>query len=465
VIGLAIRFDLGRYHATPWGSNVNDAAIEWPPSPWRLLRALYAVSRANVHVAEQAAAIDEALVRLVQAGPPSYGLPASAPHHTRHYLPSREYLSGAQGKHTDKVFDGFLALDRDAELTAWWDTVLPDEELAGLEAAAAALGYLGRSEAVCTARIVVGDDRPHELDARPFVDDASMSDTVVSLLCPTADDPLSAITISVTELRRRRLLLPPGAEPVDYAVRLPPLEGARREAVHRPTLARFRVHGGSRPAIRDAVAVTSHLRSALQAQFGRRNNEAASRVFSGRVDGAPRTDQHRHAHFLATPDAEGRRIDHVVVWAPEGFGSDEVAALTSLTELRMRDADPLRLALTAIGRTDELRLESLLGPARAWQSLTPFALSRHPKRRAGREVDGPVDQIRRELRLRGFPEPESIALTRGPWLEYRRTRPGRSRLEAPRVVGASIAFAEPVRGPIALGALSHFGLGLFLPAT
>jgi len=39
---IELRFPAGRYHATPWGSHVNEGAVEWPPSPWRLLRALIA---------------------------------------------------------------------------------------------------------------------------------------------------------------------------------------------------------------------------------------------------------------------------------------------------------------------------------------------------------------------------------------------------------------------------------------
>ena len=42
MIGLSIRFPAGRFHATPWGRHVNEEAPEWPPSPWRLLRALVA---------------------------------------------------------------------------------------------------------------------------------------------------------------------------------------------------------------------------------------------------------------------------------------------------------------------------------------------------------------------------------------------------------------------------------------
>jgi CRISPR-associated protein Csb2 len=42
MLALAIRFPAGRFHATPWGRHVNEGAAEWPPSPWRLLRALVA---------------------------------------------------------------------------------------------------------------------------------------------------------------------------------------------------------------------------------------------------------------------------------------------------------------------------------------------------------------------------------------------------------------------------------------
>ena len=40
---IKLTFPAGRYHATPWGRHVNEGVPEWPPSPWRLLRALVAV--------------------------------------------------------------------------------------------------------------------------------------------------------------------------------------------------------------------------------------------------------------------------------------------------------------------------------------------------------------------------------------------------------------------------------------
>lgn len=463
MIGLAFRFDLGRYHANPWGAHVNEATVEWPPSPWRILRALYAVSRTNTRLSEQRDLVDEALRKLASADPPSYELPATTTAHTRHFVPSRLY-SALRPDETDKVLDGFLAVDPDAELVTWWDVALAGGEREALESAAEALGYLGRSESVCSARLVEGAPSG-ELAAAPATahpDDAEGE--TIRLLCPDGEDPLAALSVSVGEVRRRRLATPEGTRWVEYRVRRPEPAAPPPPEPEAPTLARYRVTGKARPSIREAVTVASLLRSALQARYGRRNDGGASPVFSGRAGDRPRTDQHQHAHYLVTPDAANRRVAHVVVWAKEGFGPEEVAALAELSEIKLREApEPLRLVLTALGRPEEMRLPSLLGPSATWRSLTPFALPRHPKRRRSRIVDGPEDQIRRELALRGLPEPREVRLIRGSWLEYRRTRPGRPSLEAPRAVGARLVFGEPIRGPLALGALSHFGLGLFVP--
>ena len=40
---IRLTFPAARYHATPWGRHVNEGVPEWPPSPYRLLRALYDV--------------------------------------------------------------------------------------------------------------------------------------------------------------------------------------------------------------------------------------------------------------------------------------------------------------------------------------------------------------------------------------------------------------------------------------
>jgi CRISPR-associated protein Csb2 len=464
VIGLEIRFDLGRYHANPWGSHVNEAATEWPPSPWRLIRALYSTARTNVSLAQRRPVIDRALQALMDAPPPVFELPAVSSAHTRHYMPKSSYSSLRTGE-TAKVLDGFVAINCGATLTAWWDTALDAEAADALAAVARGLGYLGRSESVCSARMVAGAG-PARISAAPAGSvETNDACELVDVLCPQRGQRLEALTVSVTELRRSRRLVPPGTERVSYAVtrvEMPAAKSTIRDVDVLPTLAAFRVHGPRRPPITEAVAVGQALRGALQSCYGGRNERLASPTFSGRRGDEPRSDQHRHAHYLTLPDDGSPRVGRLAVWAPEGFGAREVEALATISFLSMHGIhDRLPIALVALATESELRLPDLLGPARCWHSVTPFGLVRHPKTRGGQLLDSPADQVRRELAQRRLPEPDEVTLERGSWHRFRSSKAGQSRLERSAVFGVSLRFRESVPGPLALGAFSHFGLGLF----
>jgi CRISPR-associated protein Csb2 len=470
MIGLSVTFDLGRYHATPWGAHVNEATIEWPPSPWRVLRAIHAAGLQSVDLTAKRSDLARALSRLATAPPPHFQLPPSNEAHTRHYVPLAGNSPSKPGE-TSLLIDAFRVLDPSSPLRVWWDVDLDAAERAALDGAVGAVGYLGRSESVCTA--CTFDRHPGgEPDAVPASsagvgarwNDASRID----LLAVGEDtlDPLAVLGASVTDLRKRRTLLPVGATWIGYLVRrtesLPQREVSG--LAERPTVALLRLVGGSRPGLTDALTVGHVLRAALQRRFDPEGEGARSAVFSGHDRDGPRQDQHVHSHYLAFPGSDLRRIDHLMVWAPEGFGRREVAALADLVRLRMREQpEPSRVALVALGQPDGLRFRRALGPAVRWHSMTPMALTRHPKRRGGVEVDGPVDQIRRELGLRGFPDPVEVELVQGPWMDFKRTRPGVPARDASPVVGARLRFAERVCGPIAIGRSSHFGLGLFEP--
>lgn len=466
MVGLRISFDLGRYHANPWGSHVNDAAVEWPPSPWRMLRGLYSVGRTHTGLADRRVGLDRALEALALAPPPVFELPPTAAAHTRHYMP---VPSGASEK-SAKVLDGFLAIDPDAALTAWWDVNLDAEASDALAAAARSLGYLGRSESLCTAQMEAGAG-PSDVSAAPLEELADSDEGLdtIDLLCTGTEDPLVCLATNVTELRKQKQLVPTGARWVTYGVRRSDAaSGMSREVSRpRPNLALFRLRGGERPALTEAVAMGQHLRKSLQSTFGGGNDNAASPTFSGKAGDRPRSDQHRHAHYLSLADEQGRRIDHVVAWAPEGFEEDEIAALAELRSIWMKDPGhesiELPVALGLLGDAEELRLPGLLGPSRKWESRTPFGLPRHPKTRRGKVIDSPEEQVRRELAYRKFPEPESVVIDTGRWHRFRSSKAGTSRLGRAPLVGVTVLFKEEVTGPIAIGALSHYGLGLMRP--
>ena len=101
---VQLRFPAGRYHATPWGRNVNEGVVEWPPSPYRLARALIDVCRRrrpdwNDH---RLFAVLGSLEK-----PMGFRLPPAAASHTRSYLNSNKKDVTAK----QKIFDAFVVID------------------------------------------------------------------------------------------------------------------------------------------------------------------------------------------------------------------------------------------------------------------------------------------------------------------------------------------------------------------
>ena len=153
MFGLAFRFPAGRYHATPWGRNVNGADVAWPPEPWRILRALVA---SYWRKGDRSRWGRDDLARLVEAlawDLPVFRLPEGAVHaHTRHYMPKRKAMDKTL------VFDAFLHLPNGAEVVATWPGIsLPDHVLALARDLADGIGYLGRAESWTECRVVSED--------------------------------------------------------------------------------------------------------------------------------------------------------------------------------------------------------------------------------------------------------------------------------------------------------------------
>jgi CRISPR-associated protein Csb2 len=114
----------GRLHATPWGRHVNEGATEWPPSPWRIQRALVATwyLKAREEIEESVMrSLTDALAGVL----PSFCLPPAAQSHTRHYMPGR-------GTDKPKIFDTFIQSNQPLGIA--WDVELtgPQRDALGM---------------------------------------------------------------------------------------------------------------------------------------------------------------------------------------------------------------------------------------------------------------------------------------------------------------------------------------------
>ncbi len=334
MFALSFRFPAHRYHATPWGRNVNEADVAWPPEPWRLLRALIA---AWWRKGDRARWSEDDLARLIDTlseSLPEYCLPPGAIHaHTRHYMPTGGLDKGRPK--TTLVFDAFVRLPEGATLVAAWSRVTLAAEAFGFASHLAdAVGYLGRAESwtECEAlaewegavncRPLDGaaeGDRlrllaPHPPDAY-VAERQRILDDMRSRVLATAKQRLTeqalakqldkalrskgrqahtlpaslleALTLDTADYQDRGWSRPPAAREVVYT-RAPEAApgvvarpaGRRRPAAtghDLPTVARFLVAGRPLPRVEDAVRIGELLRRAALAQFGWRRDEAADR--------------------------------------------------------------------------------------------------------------------------------------------------------------------------------------------
>lgn len=471
---LAISIDLltGRYHATPWGRAASEGAVEWPPSPWRLGRALVSAwHRDDPAERPDEGVLDALLGRL--AAPPRFSLPRGAVGHSRHYMPLGSGKPRPGGIPTSSpVLDAFVRVAAEPLVIHWDGVDLTHDELATLERLIARIGYLGRAESTSELRIV---DRAGPGDADVIampLDDARPDGVgdIVPVLCLRPDATAEALSQPTAERRRQGHEAAPGGRFVTYLRTRRALEPRRRRPPprphRRPSVLRFALEGAALPPITDAMPVAELFRRRALARVPDSDAESV-RLLRGADESGRPLEGHAHCHYLASDEDGDGRIDHLTAWCPAGFPPGAVEAL-DVEELTSWALDhPLRTVLVA---TDPSRVPTRgpLATARRWRSHTPFVLVRHPKRRAGRIQDGPLDQVRLELSRRGLP-PASVQPLRDDgrrhWGAFTRHRQGRERrAAAPRVAGALIEFDEDVRGPLCLGGYSHFGMGLFLPA-
>ncbi|MGQ0814780.1 MAG: type I-G CRISPR-associated protein Csb2 [Gemmatimonadota bacterium] len=250
------------------------------------------------------------------------------------------------------------------------------------------------------------------------------------------------------------------------------LERASAEARH-CKLASYAVRSAVLPPLTDAIPIAECLRAALLKHADGRGDHAL-RVFSGHdAAGRPLTGN-RHAYYLPADDDNDGRIDHLIVWAPDGFDAGAREALASLQRLWGRDSHDLDVSLTGLGDQEDCGNgpcgTGLLGPANVWESRTPFILPRHPKFRRGTWADTPEDQLRRLLADFDL-HPTSVERCNGTvvsggsleWFRFRRERRSGSGSKAShRGYGFRLHFDKPVKGPIAVGYGAHMGLGQFI---
>ncbi|MBD2057796.1 type I-U CRISPR-associated protein Cas5/Cas6 [Oculatella sp. FACHB-28] len=418
-VGLSIQFLTGRYHATPWDHQVNEGVVEWPPSPWRILRALVS---AYYRLPEQPnRALMLQLLSNLANQPPSYALPEHTAAHTRHYMPIWK-----EGKATTtKVFDTFYALpggalSSEAEIqVVWADVDLSSSEQQLLQQLCQQVSYLGRAESWVEMQVVA--TKKH-CNAKPITGEGANSRAErVNVLSPLTveglqgfqaalavlpkpkkgrakwkapADILEALELDIANLHGQNWNGIPGTRWITYELEPPEqqLQRSQPPLLHTPTFARFALSSNVLPKLTEAVSLGERFRQGLMAWSKDESGQADS-IFVGRNSNeldeegkAKPAEGQKHAWYLPEVNRKGE-IDHILVYAAGGFEEQAIKALCQLPKVWGTEGFNIQTVLVSLGRTEDYSSERqqpgvspLLGRSCRWQSLTPLVLPRHPKR-------------------------------------------------------------------------------------
>lgn len=458
---LVLSFPLGRYHATPWDRHVNEGAVELPPSPWRLLRTLYAVWKTR-HPDLPADRVEPLLAELAE--PPLMWVPAHTIAHSRHYYPDAK-------NGTDRTLDSFAVFGTDDHLAIQWNKDLTPDHHQTLQRLAESIPYLGRADSICTASLddtwqPAGHALWTPLDVADSIEGCTDTSTVLAPELPLALTDLLARPADVRAGGRR---YPVGSRLLAYGLQHPATTPPRPAPPTRAatvTAVRFDLLHNALPPDTDTTIYTDLLRQAAIKHLG--ENPTGTMLGGRNPDGTPMQGG-RHAHYLPLITAD-RRLSGLVVWVPGSLNDKELTALCDVRGL-YDYKHRMQIRVSGIGTIDRIAPE-LVGPATTWRSATPFTPSRYPKRNRRDWPAFIAEEVRRELQLRNHPTEVDITIIDRPWTSFVRHRPT-ARLRRDKRQGQAhqpaqflqLSFPHPITGPITLGWLSHFGQGLFTPAA
>lgn len=520
---VKLRFPGGRYHATPWGHHVNEGLIEWPPSPWRLLRAFVACGFSSQGWSD-VPPVGRSLIDKLATVLPLYRLPAASAAHSRHFMPTIE----GKAQKTTLVFDTWANAGA-GELLIHWPCELDAEEAELLGKLASALGYLGRSESWVEAELLPlaphvewnavpcqnGEHRgpgweqvsliaaisPADYEQwratqvqealQPFQGQkqtAPVKKKQAQAIEPYPPDLLSCLTKDTAWWKGHGWSQPPGSRRVLYWRRSDALQvgvptAPRSASAHTVTtmLLAITTASGNRSALPPVARTLPQAELFHRAVIARLGD--GQRVHCPELTGKdefdrPLHDHHEHAHTIPVDlDGDGR-LDHILIYAKMGLREAAQRAIRTLRRTWTKGgAGDLQVAVVGSGDLEMLRrlppplnleLEGILGPpegAQVWESVTPFVLPRFLKPRGKNSLRG---QINAELASRNLPKIESVSvdphLTRALRRYVRQRTHGGVAPPADAGYGLRLTFSAPLRGPLLLGYGSHYGLGMFFAA-
>jgi CRISPR-associated protein Csb2 len=416
---------------------------EWPPSPWRLLRAIAAWWFDATEPPCSAEVRDGILNALGRAGAPRIWVPKASFNEIPFYQPvTKEVQRNVGGKKVGlrEINSRVLHYDHFAVLAA------PDIYFA--------LGTTPAFTAPALWRVREQSRAKGKVDPRSG---ASTGDT-------------EAPQHFVEALISAKKPVPDGTRWLEYELPRPAvvqqLPKRRISRASSPVVPAAEIHFRLFRRVPIPVLQTVLLARDFRDQAVRRYSHATgshSVLLSGREEDGSVARGHRHAYYLPRPTRSSAEfLEQLVVVLPGGeLGVDQevLDAMLGITRLLRRDPYPVLVV------PEEVRAAPTTSSSATWRSLTPFVppLQHRPRR----DRTDPVQQMLRAVEESVGRTPDQTSLMDRqvvPVLSHlygSSESPERHRMTRRAGFAFRLEFLESVCLPPAIGADAHFGLGQF----
>ncbi|MEM1279260.1 MAG: type I-U CRISPR-associated protein Csb2 [Cyanobacteria bacterium P01_H01_bin.152] len=483
MIHIQVDFHTNQYQACAWGNHHSEGVIDWPPAPWRLLRAIAAGSY-NVHLAAKHLPTLKQLLHKLAAALPSYTLPPTTYIQHRSPRPQINNKTVKVGPGKTLYSAGLLMSQEANKLFIHWPVTLSETEELVLQLCLSGLTYLGRREAAATLTLVEQAPSPNaEVDPG--------GTRIVAIASPdqTSEQLWDALNLSAHEnYGKNRSAVFPGVQQATYRVAVlnPQRSTFSGSKQHMVTLAVNPAPVNSpRLPMKLGLKLTNRLHQTLVSR-------CPDTIFTGQSMGQLSHD-HNHTIIQCVADSTGRYVEQLKLYSHDGYDTAHLAVISTCNRFQgiARGYD-VSLSLVDLGSTEAATQD--------WKSATPFFLSRFPAVRRGKprmlteqyQKDGPEHQVLRYLQFlpwlglegtaRYQEHDQGLALYLNDVLtaivacepfpqfwEWAAVR-AQGKTEHPKGkkvgrIGYSVQlhFTAPVKGPIMLGYAAHYGLGAMQP--
>lgn len=508
---IAQRFPLGRFHATRWNQNpFEDPYGEWPPSPWRLLRALAARwFQYSRETGDSDETLRDELLRILASSVPAFRIPEATwrgqaisqfqptgleeQYKYRKDPDTKKRILDYSYKQVGKTLyhDHYRVLSPDDFVLWIWNSVtLSTSHALLLDQLLRRILYFGRAESFCRLEII------DTADIRPNCSLSTRQGSGSPVLVPLPGLDLKVLLAATDESLIAQRRIPPGT--AWHYASLPTRPPENTKVLYGPVppenlkVVQFLVGGRVFPAPSRWIKVIERFRGQVLRICARqltgdakanyrdlpRDYRSKLSLLSGKDGEGQPLLHHEHAYFCLWPDNSGMPT-RLVCWRDKPFTPNEVEALLEASEHSYSwDYGEADWTLKMLPLPFEVPPPTgLFAESDTWVSATPFVPpgNRRRFRSNGRERPGekPECLVEKLLRKCGYPVPNRVEILGGEhqheWVVVHTTRKERTRRLHERTTNMMpgyrlrISFSAPVKGPLALGHSAHFGLGLFSP--